>query len=112
MASSSAHPSFPTRPYTSTLGKLHDRTGGIGPFGSSTTQAHREAQRLDRERERAERERIEREGQNQLAGLTEEQREEINEAVSASETTHYVGLLGIDTRHADDAPRRRRVSSC
>lgn len=82
MASSSAHPSFPSRPYASTLGKLPDRTGGVAPFGSSTTQAHRDAQRQERERERAERERIEREGQKQLAELTEEQREEINEAVS------------------------------
>jgi len=82
MASSTAHPSFPTRPYASNLGKLPDRTSGAA-FGASTTQAHREAQRLERERERAERERLEREGQNQLAELTEEQREEINEAVGS-----------------------------
>lgn len=41
----------------------------------------REAQRFERERDRAERERLEREGQSQLGELTEEQREEINEAV-------------------------------
>ncbi|KAF2434590.1 EF-hand [Tothia fuscella] len=45
------------------------------------TAQQREAQRLDRERkERAERERIERDGQNHLSELSEEQREEINEA--------------------------------
>ncbi|KAI9887282.1 MAG: Calcium-binding component of the spindle pole body (SPB) half-bridge [Watsoniomyces obsoletus] len=48
--------------------------------GSSNTHQTREAQRLERERERAERERLEREGLNQLAELSEEQREEINEA--------------------------------
>ena len=81
MASSAAHPSFPSRPYGTNLGKLPDRTIGAA-FGASTTQQQqREAQRLERERERLEKERIEREGQNQLAELTEEQREEINEAV-------------------------------
>lgn len=48
------------------------------PFGASTTAQQREAQRQERERERLEKERIEREEQNQL---TEEQREEIREAV-------------------------------
>lgn len=62
------------------MGKLPDRTIGAA-FGASTTQQQREAQRLERERERLEKERIERAGQNQLAELTEEQREEINEAV-------------------------------
>lgn len=75
---SSSHPSFPSRPYTSNLGKLPDRTLGA-PFGASTTQQQRENARLERERERAEKERLEREEQNQL---TEEQREEIKEAVS------------------------------
>ena len=74
---SSSHPSFPSRPYTSNLGKLPDRTLGA-PFGASTTQQQRENARLERERERAEKERLEREEQNQL---TEEQREEIKEAV-------------------------------
>ena len=74
---SSSHPSFPSRPYTSNLGKLPDRTLGA-PFGASTSQQQRENARLERERERAEKERLEREEQNQL---TEEQREEIKEAV-------------------------------
>ncbi|KAI9722882.1 MAG: hypothetical protein M1812_001330 [Candelaria pacifica] len=77
MASSSTHPTFPSRPYASNLGKLPDRPT-TSAFGASTTQQHRETQRL--ERERAERERIEREGQNVLSELSEEQREEINEA--------------------------------
>ena len=73
-SSAAAHSSFPSRPYASNLGKLPDRSAG---FGASGGHANREAQRL--ERERAERER---EGGNQLGELTEEQREEINEAVS------------------------------
>lgn len=48
------------------------------PFGASTTAQQREAQRQERERERLEKERIEREEANQLS---EEQREEIREAV-------------------------------
>ena len=74
MASSSAHPAFPSRSY----GKLPDRSLGAA-FGASTTQQQRENARLEREREKMERERQEREEQNQL---TEEQREEIKEAVS------------------------------
>lgn len=69
---SAAHPSFPSRGYGTTLGKLPDRS--MGPtFGASTSQQQRENQRLERERER-----LEREEQNQLS---EEQREEIKEAV-------------------------------
>ena len=78
---SSAHPTFPSRPYGTNLGKLPDRS--LGAFGSSTTVQQREAQRLERERERLEKERIEREGQAQL---TQEQQEEIREAVSVSLT--------------------------
>ena len=75
---SSAHPTFPTRPYTSTLGKLPDRSTMNAPFGAASTAQQREAQRAERERERLEKERLEREEQNQLS---EEQREEIREAV-------------------------------
>lgn len=74
---SSSHPSFPSRPYASNLGKLPDRSLGA-TFGASTTQQQRENARLEREREKLEKERMEREEQNQL---TEEQREEIKEAV-------------------------------
>ena len=81
MASSSVHPSFPPRSYNTNLGKLPDRSIA-GAFGASTTTAaQREAQRLERERERLEKERLEREGQDPMSQLTEEQREEINEAV-------------------------------
>ncbi|MCJ1391501.1 Calcium-binding component of the spindle pole body (SPB) half-bridge [Xylographa bjoerkii] len=73
MASSSTHPTFPPRPYNPTLGKLPDRSAGFVP--PSTAQA-REAAR----QERQERERLEREGQDAMGQLSEEQREEINEA--------------------------------
>lgn len=88
-------PTFPSRPYTSGLG----RTAGQGalqstpyntqtPFNTTgaaavTTQQQREAQRLDRERQdRVERERREAEERGVLDALSEEQREEINEAFS------------------------------
>ena len=104
--STTAHPPFPSRPYTSGLG----RTAGQGAFqstpynaqtpfnapapnpsgyggaasGAATTQQQREAQRLERERqERAERERREAEERGVLERLSEEQREEVNEAVSS-----------------------------
>lgn len=74
MASSSAQPSFPPRPYNSALGKLPERSG----FAPLSTAQQREAQR----REQLEKERLEREGQDPMNQLSEEQREEINEAVS------------------------------
>ena len=76
---SSAHPAFPSRQYGNNLGKLPDRSMGTA-FGTATATQQRENQRLERERERAEKERLEREEQNQL---TEEQREEIKEAVGS-----------------------------
>ncbi|KAL8817650.1 MAG: hypothetical protein Q9191_008105, partial [Dirinaria sp. TL-2023a] len=79
MASSSAHPSFPSRPYGTSLGKLPDRSLGAA-FGASTAQQKRDAERMERERERQERERMEREEQNQLS---EEHREEIKEAFAS-----------------------------
>jgi centrin-3 len=76
-----SHPSFPARPYSSTLhGKIPDRSGPS--FAASS----RENARLERERQ--ERERAQREAAQQVAGssnplanITDEQREEINEAV-------------------------------
>ncbi|KAF2744619.1 EF-hand [Sporormia fimetaria CBS 119925] len=73
---------------------LGNRTGGAGPsnsaqtfaptggFATNTKSAQRiEAERLERERKtREERERLEQAGQNSLAELSEEQREEITEA--------------------------------
>ncbi|GAB7353803.1 hypothetical protein MBLNU459_g4182t1 [Dothideomycetes sp. NU459] len=107
MATSSAHPAFPSRPYTSGLGRAG---GGAQPqptfappqsapyagaqqsypapqggFGAAagTTQQQREAQRLERERlERADRERREAEERGAVEALSEEQREEINEAAA------------------------------
>ena len=84
MASASQpHPAFPSRPYSSTIHtKLPERNPPTG-FGATST---RETARLERERQ--ERERAQREAQAQQAGssnplnaLTDEQREEINEAV-------------------------------
>jgi len=95
MAAQAAHSSFPSRPYTSGLGRpastapqtaynapqtsLYQNQSYNAPsgFGGAGQQ-----QRLERERaERAERERREEEERGVLDALTEEQREEINEAV-------------------------------
>jgi hypothetical protein len=105
MAASTSHPPFPNRPYTSGLGRTGGQSafqstpynaqtpfnasaqnpGGLGTAGASsaaTTQQQREAQRLDRERQdRQERERREAEDRGVLESLSEEQREEVNEAV-------------------------------
>jgi centrin-3 len=61
-------------------------TTPAGGFGSTAkTQQRLEAERLERERKaREERERMEQAGQNSLNELTEEQREEITEAVSTT----------------------------
>jgi centrin-3 len=106
MATSSAHP-FPSRPYTTGLGRAggggggtgqaafqntpynsqtpHNAPQGYGAAGAAATQQQREAQRLENERrERAERERREAEERQALEALSEEQREEVNEAVCIS----------------------------
>jgi hypothetical protein len=74
------------RPYGQGITRGNAAGGGLGAGGlgsGATTQQQREAQRLERERsEREERERLERAGLAQLSDLSEEQREEINEAVS------------------------------
>lgn len=72
MASTAAHP-----PFTRNYGGIPDRSKGAA-FGSAQ---QRDTQRADRDRERLERERLEREGQEHMNQLTEEQREEINQAV-------------------------------
>lgn len=80
MASTSQpHSSFPARPYGNTL---HNRSNNP----AAATSRDRENARLERERQ--ERERAQREAQQAGAGnpmnsLTDEQKEEINEAVSA-----------------------------
>ncbi|KAK8169405.1 hypothetical protein IWX90DRAFT_176321 [Phyllosticta citrichinensis] len=93
---------FPGRGFTSGLGGHRGGPGGAvqsggaaaGPSnagfnasaagfgtGGATTHQQREAQRLERERaERAERERLESAGRGDLAELSDEHREEINEA--------------------------------
>ncbi len=98
-ATSTGHTKFAPRTYTSSLSNVPDRAG-FG--GSSNGHQTREAQRLERERERAERDRLEREGPNQLAELSEEQREEINEAVSFpiySSLSYILIFLGSTTVH-------------
>ncbi|KAK4545845.1 hypothetical protein LTR36_002409 [Oleoguttula mirabilis] len=110
MATSTSHVPFPSRPYTSGLGRSTPYNaqqtpfnapqqpnpagfgtagaagglgGGLGGGAAAATQQQREAQRLDRERaERAERERREAEERGALEALSEEQREEVNEAFS------------------------------
>ncbi len=95
---SSAHSAFPPRAYgTNQLGKLPDRSLA-GAFGASTTQQAREAQRKESERERAEKERAERE---KLNGLTEEQREEIKEAV------RYPPRSRLNSNYANYVPSLR-----
>lgn len=118
MATSSNHPTFPSRPYTTGLSRAGASTSAQqntfntpAGFGSAatTTQQHREAQRIERERaDRAERERMERAGQNQLAELSEEQREEINEAVRAPYPTtppaNFARLPGTSTAILTNSP--------
>jgi len=71
MASSSTHPSFPQRTYNTNLSKLPERTAFAPPTTAQAREA-RETQRLSRERDRQE--------PDPMTQLTEEQREEINEA--------------------------------
>jgi hypothetical protein len=77
------HPSFPSRPYSNTLhGKLPERNLNA-PFGSSVHTANRENARIERERQERER------GagpSNPLPTITDEQKEEINEAVCSCAT--------------------------
>ena len=66
-------------PYGTSLSEMPDRTGIPQPpnptaFGTSSNAQQRQVQRQERDRE----------GQNALSELTEEQREEINEAVCFS----------------------------
>ncbi|KAH7342989.1 putative Centrin-3 [Rhexocercosporidium sp. MPI-PUGE-AT-0058] len=83
---STAHPSFPQRPYSSTLhGKLPDRPANA--FGGSSHPAGRDAARADRER--AQRENKEPE----VLPITDDQKEEINEAFS---------LFDLDKDHRID----------
>ncbi|PSS13247.1 hypothetical protein M430DRAFT_29790 [Amorphotheca resinae ATCC 22711] len=102
MASAQSHPSFPTRPYASTLhGKLPERNTA-STFGASST---REAARLERERQERERAQREREAQSQVAAgssnplnsLTDEQRDEVNEArIDYHEFKVALKALGFD----------------
>lgn len=87
MASSSNNPPLAPRyglgRASGPSGAQNTFTTPAAPYGSSAkTQQRLEAERLERERKmREERERLEQAGQNSLAELSEEQREEITEAV-------------------------------
>ncbi|KAK0124254.1 Calcium-binding component of the spindle pole body (SPB) half-bridge [Cadophora gregata] len=86
---STAHPSFPQRPYSSTLhGKLPERN--VNAFGGSAHPAGRDAGRGDRERgQQQQRESKEPE----TPQVSDEQREEINEAFA---------LFDLDKDHRID----------
>lgn len=74
-----------SNPYVNTFGggQQQGQPGQQQSQQQQASQQQREAARLERERiERAERERREAEGREVLEALSEEQREEINEAVS------------------------------
>lgn len=130
----SAHPSFPTRPYTSGLGRPATAAPGtgfnapaptnqyppqaynVGPSGGfggpaqqqqqpqlqqqqpQLQQQQQQQQAVRLERERAERERREAEDRGVLDALTEEQREEINEAVSSHTLSLEKGIERRDSR--------------
>lgn len=73
------HPSFPSRPYSGTFqGKLPERNGPA--FGASSHTTMRETARLERERQERERAQREAAGPANPYNITDEQREEINEA--------------------------------
>ena len=90
MAASTSRPTFQPRSYGPGASQLPDRTGGAshpqqptnfsafasGPAQPSAPQHHRD----DRNTQRAERERLERDGAAAQAAITEEQRQEIEEA--------------------------------
>ncbi|KAG9246508.1 hypothetical protein BJ878DRAFT_279749 [Calycina marina] len=79
MASTSqSHPSFPPRPYTSTIhGKLPNPPTG---FGATSTRETARIERERQERERAQQQHQQAGSSNPLTALTEEQLQEINEA--------------------------------
>ncbi len=88
--SSNPHPSFPSRPFNTTI--AHPDRAKPNVFGSTAAanlqprdhlQTRDHHARQERDRERLERERVEREGQEWVGQLSEEQKEEIAEAVSA-----------------------------
>jgi len=94
MASTSqTHPAFPSRPYSSTLhtsSKLPDRSAPLGFGASSHTHTAREAARQERERQERERSAAHQAettsaASNTMAQLTDEQRDEVNEAVRLSQ---------------------------
>lgn len=116
MASQQPVGNFPSRPYTSGLGRPGSTApqntynnapqstayqsqayNQAGAFGAATQQ-QREAARLERERiERAERERKDDEERRVLDDISEEQKEEISEAVSYATDLISGRNIGADT---------------
>lgn len=91
MASTSQ--AFAPRPYGSTLqstSKLPDRSTTQG-FGASHTLSARERERQERERQDRERQQAGIGSSNSMANLSDEQKDEINEAVS-SRLSHYIDV--------------------
>jgi len=89
MASSSQHPSFPIRPYASSSQQPAPSSTRGKPlnFSQSHAPAAREAARLERERLDRERQAQQAaqqpaQAQSAISQLTDEQRDEVNEAVS------------------------------
>ena len=95
-----SHPAFPSRPYSSTLNKLPERNL---PFSASSNPSVRESALQRQERERAERERAGPSpagGSNPMSALSDEQREEVNEAVCIFlqyEVVDHIGQEGNGT---------------
>ena len=91
MASTQSHPAFPSRPYSSTLhGKLPERNAPSA-FGASANPTARENARLERERQERERQAPAGVvgGSNPVNALSDEQKEEINEAVSLEDLLEW-----------------------
>jgi hypothetical protein len=92
MASTQSHPAFPSsRPYSSTLhGKLPERNAPSA-FGASANPTARENARLERERQERDRQAPAGVvgGSNPVNALSDEQKEEINEAVSLEDLLEW-----------------------
>jgi hypothetical protein len=114
MASTSqTHPAFPSRPYGSstlhTSSKLPDRSSGAPLAFGASSHTHNAREAARQERERQERDRAQQAQQQQQAGtsaagvmaqLTDEQRDEINEAVSHISPSHLPCLKSSIHIHA------------
>lgn len=77
------HPTFPSRPYSGNFqGKLPERNGPA--FGTSSHNANRDSARVERERQERERAQRDAAAPTNSYNITDEQRDEINEAVRST----------------------------